>query len=65
MIKNRPSIVKPVKCPSLSKKGKHVDEENIKPYGFNTKGYFDPTIGENSEYINLKQKILDKYRNKD
>ena len=42
MIRIKPVVTKPSKTVQ-KKKVKSVNEENIKPAGFNTKGYFDPS----------------------
>lgn len=63
MIRSRPVQNKPSK--TVQKKHTNtVDEENIKPIGFNTKGYFDPKEPFNEEYLKVKLQVFEKYRNK-
>lgn len=63
MIRSRPVQNKPSKTVQ-KKQPKCADEENIKPIGFNTKGYFDPSEPFNEEYLKIKQQVFEKYRNK-
>jgi hypothetical protein len=63
MLRSRPAQSKPSKTVN-SKHTKSVNEENIKPAGFNTKGYFDPSEPYNEDYLKLKQQVFEKYRNK-
>ena len=63
MIRIKPAVTKPSKTVQ-KKKVKSSNEENIKPAGFNTKGYFDPSEPFNEDYLRLKQQVFEKYRNK-
>mgnify|MGYP006910387756 FL=1 len=63
MIRVKPSVSKPSKTVN-KKHTKSVNEENIKPVGFNTKGYFDPSEPFDHEYLKVKQQVFEKYRNK-
>jgi hypothetical protein len=64
MIRIKPSLPKPAKSISVKKRVNQVDEENIKPLVFNTRGYFDPSVPYDEEYLKVKQKVFEKYRNK-
>ena len=56
MIRHKPSLSKPTKEKS-KRKGPKGDEQNIKP-GFNTRGYFDPSLPYDEEYLKVKQKVF-------
>lgn len=63
MIRIKPSVSKPSK--TVQKKHiKSVNQENIRPIGFNTRGYFDPAEPFNEDYLKVKQQVFSKYRNR-
>jgi hypothetical protein len=63
MIRIKPSVSKPKKT-IQKKRTNSINEENIRPVGFNTRGYFDPSQPFDEEYLKVKQQVFEKYRNK-
>ena len=50
MIRIKPSVSKPKKT-IQKKRTNSINEENIRPVGFNTRGYFDPSQPFDEEYL--------------
>lgn len=65
MIKVKPSFPKLNKSTPKHRSVLSSDSENVKPLVFNTKGYFDPSQPLDEEYFKAKQKVFEKYRNKE